>query len=782
MSPVFSHLGVSNVFNKVINNLNILFMKRLLFFCCIFVAAFQLSAQNALTKMAQANQAAPNVTLNDQERNSTYLSWAYNIDDGVITTAYMDDVIFVQRFTTSDLAPYNGFILSQIDFYVENSDSYPPSGNYSIKVYKGGSYSSGTSMNPGTLIYSQAVPSVTLDALTTVVLNSPITIDASQELWFGVEITNVSAYSYMLGFDETSTVTGKGSLYYDSEDMAWYDINAINTSFTVSAWDIEAYAIDPNEENDVLIDLGMEFIDNATNQQYITDMTVPYGSNFMPIPVVWNFNYYDETQSNFSDTLHFELTLDGTRLGSTGTTNTYIASGSAVYWDNYVALYASDIANYNLYGTHTFCMTVSTGPGWSEVDASDNTKCITVTFEGPSTSNHVITVLNTDNSVSPSGNVSVAHGANQTFTITPSGCNTIADVLVDGVSVLSSVVNNTYTFNNVTADHTFQVVYNSTYFSLSASTDGHGTVSPTTVPSIACGLTQNFTITPQPGYVIDYVTDNTVDVTAQVNNNIYTLSNISADHTIFIAFTQDASQTYTLTATTDGNGTVTPANTTVNGGATQAFTIVPNAGYTIDYVTDNTMDVTASVSNSVYTLTNISANHDIYVAFTQSSTPSDTYTVVASSDGNATVTPANTNVNAGDNLTITITPNAGNLIQTVTDNGADVTAQVSNNAYNLVNINENHVVYVTCQLENAVTDYQTTSFSIFPNPASDVLNVRGEVSILKVEMYDSMGKIVVSQDVNDNNVALDVASLAPGIYVTKIVSDNQISFAKIVKR
>lgn len=756
-------------------------MKKLLFFCCIFAAAFSMSAQNALTKMTQANNSAPAVPMENQVRNSTYLSWANSIDDGVITTAAIDDIIFVQRFTTSDLAPYNGFQLSQIDFYVENNASYPPSGNYSIKVYKGGSYTSGTSMNPGTLIYSQAVPYITYDDLTVVTLNSPITIDASQELWFGVEITNIGSNSYMIGFDETSTVTGKGSIYYDDEDMTWYDLNAINTSFTVSAWDIEAYVVDPNGDDDPIIDLGMTFIDDPDYQNEITSMTVPYGSDFVPYPVVFNYNYgaaiYD-----FQDTLHFELTLDGSPLGSTGASTVYIASGSGVFWDDYTALYASDIAAYNLYGTHEFCMTVSTGPGWFENDPTDNFACLTVTFDGPSTSNHVITVLNTDNSVSPAGNVAVAHGGSQTFTITPSSCNTIADVLVDGVSVLSNVVNNTYTFNNVTADHSFQVIYNTTYFALSASTDGHGTVSPTSVPSIACGMSQNFTITPHPGYVVDYVTDNTVDVTAQVNNNIYTLSNISADHTIFVAFTQDASQTYTLTATTDGNGMISPTNVAVNGGATQTFTIVPNSGFAIDYVTDNTMDVTASVVNNSYTLNNISANHDIYVAFVQSGTPTNTYTVAASSDGNATVTPANTTVNAGDNLTINITPNAGYLIQTVTDNGADVTAQVSNNAYNINNINENHLVYVTCQLEDAVSDYTAPSILIFPNPASDLVNLRSEENILKVEMYDGMGKLIMNQDVNDFYTELKIASLAPGIYVLKIVSDGQFSIAKIVKR
>lgn len=759
-------------------------MKKLLLLICILVAVFQISAQNAATKMAQANSVNQTATLASQERNSTWLSWASSIDDGVITTAYIGDIIFAQRFATSDLTAYNGFQLTQIAFYVENSSSYPPSGNYTIKVYQGGSYSSGTSMNPGTLICSQSVPTVTYDDLTYVTLNTPITIDASQELWFGVEVSNISSYSYMLGFDNTSTNTGKGSLYYDDDDMTWYDINAVS-SLSISAWDIEAYAVDPNGDNDAIIDLGLWFIDDVTNQNEITSMTVPYGSNFTPIPVVWNYNYGDAVD-DFQDTLHFDLTLDGSPLGSTGASTVYIASGSGVYWNSYTALYASDIANYNLYGTHTFCMTASTGPGWFENDPSDNTGCLTVTFEGPTTSNHVITVLNTDGTISPSGNVTVIDGNNQTFTITPNACSTIADVLVDGTSVLSSVVNNTYTFTNVTADHTFQVVYNSTNFNLTASTNGNGSVSPTNT-TLACGASQNFTITPNPGYIIDYVTDNTIDVTASVSNNVYTLTNIQQDHVIFVAFTQDASLTYTLTATTDGNGTITPANATVNGGATQVFTIVPNSGYIIDYVTDNTMDVTANVNNSTYTLNNISNNHDIYVAFTQSGAPTDTYTVSVATDGHATATPSNSTVNAGDNLTITITPDADYHILTVTDNGTDVTANVGNNAYILNNIVANHVIYVTCESNTTdpdttgVHEYNSIAINLFPSPTNSLLNVQTDNVIENIEIFDMNGRIVLRKETNSNNVQLNVTDIKSGIYFIKVISNGQISTGKFVK-
>jgi hypothetical protein len=62
----------------------------------------------------------------------------------------------------------------------------------------------------------------------------------------------------------------------------------------------------------------------------------------------------------------------------------------------------------------------------------------------------------TGGSISPSGSISVNYGANQTFTNTPNSGYSIANVLVDGTSVGAV---STYTFNNVTANHTIAVTF-----------------------------------------------------------------------------------------------------------------------------------------------------------------------------------------------------------------------------------------------------------------------------------------------------------------------------------
>ena len=70
---------------------------------------------------------------------------------------------------------------------------------------------------------------------------------------------------------------------------------------------------------------------------------------------------------------------------------------------------------------------------------------------------HTITATAGNNgTITPSGEVSVTDGANQSFTITPDSGYQIADVKVDGKSVGAVA---SYTFENVTANHTIEATF-----------------------------------------------------------------------------------------------------------------------------------------------------------------------------------------------------------------------------------------------------------------------------------------------------------------------------------
>jgi type IV pilus assembly protein PilY1 len=71
---------------------------------------------------------------------------------------------------------------------------------------------------------------------------------------------------------------------------------------------------------------------------------------------------------------------------------------------------------------------------------------------------HTITATaGTGGTITPSGAVTVAEGADQSFVITPDGTNSVAEVLVDGIS--QGPVS-PYLFTNVTSDHYIEAIFN----------------------------------------------------------------------------------------------------------------------------------------------------------------------------------------------------------------------------------------------------------------------------------------------------------------------------------
>jgi hypothetical protein len=155
---------------------------------------------------------------------------------------------------------------------------------------------------------------------------------------------------------------------------------------------------------------------------------------------------------------------------------------------------------------------------------------------GSSPTTHTIAAsAGTGGSIGPSGAVTVSDGASQVFTITPASCYTIADVLVDGLSV--GVVAS-YTFTNVVADHTIAASFAaSPTFTITASSGPNGSISPSGAVSVACGASQAFGISANGGY---HVADVLVDGGSVGAVTGYTFTNLQAPHTIAASFALDA--------------------------------------------------------------------------------------------------------------------------------------------------------------------------------------------------------------------------------------------------
>jgi hypothetical protein len=107
--------------------------------------------------------------------------------------------------------------------------------------------------------------------------------------------------------------------------------------------------------------------------------------------------------------------------------------------------------------------------------------------------------------ISPAGAVTVNYGASQSFTITPEANYHVADVLVDGASVGAVT---SFTFTNVTANHTISATFAIDTRTITASAGAHGAISPAGAVTVNYGASQSFTITPEANYhVADVLVD-----------------------------------------------------------------------------------------------------------------------------------------------------------------------------------------------------------------------------------------------------------------------------------
>lgn len=146
---------------------------------------------------------------------------------------------------------------------------------------------------------------------------------------------------------------------------------------------------------------------------------------------------------------------------------------------------------------------------------------------------HTITAsIDSGGSITPSGAVSVVDGENQIFQFTPSEGYRLKEVLIDGVNTATS--NGTYTFINVTTNHTIKPVFELIpQYTITISSSGGGSVSPSTTTVIE-GESITFIFTPDEAYKVSEVLLDGAGV--QIANNTYTISNVTADHTLSVTF------------------------------------------------------------------------------------------------------------------------------------------------------------------------------------------------------------------------------------------------------
>ena len=234
-------------------------------------------------------------------------------------------------------------------------------------------------------------------------------------------------------------------------------------------------------------------------------------------------------------------------------------------------------------------------------------------------------------------------------------------MLVDGGSVGAVT---SYTFNNVTADHTISASFAIDTYTITSSAGANGSISPAGAQAVNWNGSSSFTITPAANY---HVADVLVDGASVGAVTSYTFNNVTADHTISASFAID---TYTITSSAGANGSISPAGAqAVNWNGSSSFTITPAAHY---HVADVLVDGASVGAVTSYTFNNVTADHTISASFAI-----DTLHDHRDPGLHGAITPGTGSVDSGSSPTYTITPDTGYHIASLTVDGTPQTVQGS---------------------------------------------------------------------------------------------------------
>lgn len=80
---------------------------------------------------------------------------------------------------------------------------------------------------------------------------------------------------------------------------------------------------------------------------------------------------------------------------------------------------------------------------------------------------------------------------------------------------------------------------------------------------------------------------------------------------------------------------------------------------------------------------------------------------------------------------------------------------------------------------NSVVDHTQSAVQVFPNPAADYVNITADASINSVEIFSLAGKKIAAYDANDMMTTINTSSLANGMYMIRINTENGVVTQKI---
>lgn len=283
-----------------------------------------------------------------------------------------------------------------------------------------------------------------------------------------------------------------------------------------------------------------------------------------------------------------------------------------------------------------------------------------------------------------------ANPVNYEFVATPAEGYYVSAVVINNEEQDLTDVEGAYTttIEDVADNYVINAHFSIYTYTMTAEATEGGTITPADAQTVNYGTDFTYEINANEGWYIASTVIDGVTTTYTQDDALVTLTvpytAINADHSVSVTFAQFM---YTITATAGEHGTVndaTSVNAEVAYGTNYTLNFTPADNYQVADVIVDGQSVGAVDS---YQFINITANHTVEVSF-----EAVMYTLTATSNTEGcTITPATTTVQAGSNVSYTVSAASGYHLLNVTANGEEVS--VTNNAFTINNVQSDYTIF-----------------------------------------------------------------------------------------
>ncbi|MCG8580267.1 MAG: T9SS type A sorting domain-containing protein [Bacteroidales bacterium] len=388
---------------------------------------------------------------------------------------------------------------------------------------------------------------------------------------------------------------------------------------------------------------------------------------------------------------------------------------------------------------------------------------------------HTVTInLTGGGTASHEGAVQILEGNTIDLSLTQDAGYKLKSILDATIESIDDVVDNgdgTYNYlisgvtGNVTIEATFEMVY-----SLTVSANAGGTVSNIGVTELFADEELAVVMTPDANYRINSVMLQGVDVTADITDNMddtytYVVSNITEATALEVEFIH-----YNVVTIVAGAGGALShdGDHQIDDGGSLAVTMTPDANYRINSVMLQGVDVTGDVTDNMdgtytYVVSDLTEATTLEVEFMHY----NVVTIVAGAGG-AVSHDGDHEIDDGGSLDVTITPDNGNVIATLTLGGVDQKADVTDNgdgtySYLIQGLTEDVVLDVQFTLATGLDEQNVESAKFYPVPADS--EIRSTKEITNVRLYNATGALIRALDTKGIVNSIPVSDLPDGVYL-----------------